>query len=131
MLMKIMKNECYWCGIDLDKDGVITHLDHYIPSFMRSYLPGRLNVFETCSTCNLSKNRNFWLKTDDGVRKYKKYKQFIKFNDKGKVKEVVISHVYSYRDQHNVKLRINESGEFGEDAALYLKKLKGLDRKEE
>jgi hypothetical protein len=65
------------------------------------------------------------------VRKYKKYKQFIKFNDKGKVKEVVISHVYSYRDQHNVKLRINESGEFGEDAALYLKKLKGLDRKEE
>ncbi|WP_101845490.1 HNH endonuclease domain-containing protein [Halobacillus sp. Marseille-P3879] len=55
VLVQYFEKTCFYCGKELHKSSIQTHVDHFIPwSFVQS---GQLwNLVLTCSKCNTSKN---------------------------------------------------------------------------
>ena len=102
------KNKCYWCG----KEIKISHRDHIIPKIV-STNRSKYNFKDICQKCNLSKNKNIWIKDDDGkIIIFNKPKQFISVEETKTSKKVVIKTVYTYKKPYQ-RIRKKEYSKFG------------------
>lgn len=85
-------NICYWC--DRKIEGRV-HIDHIIPKIIGKN--NEENLIISCAGCNLSKNKNIWIKTTSGVEKYSKPKKFVFKTETETSKKVIVSTVYTLK----------------------------------
>lgn len=83
---------CYWC--DKEIEGKV-HIDHIIPKVIGKN--NQDNLIISCAGCNLSKNKNIWIKTKNGVEKYNKPKKFVYKTETETSKKVIVSTVYTIK----------------------------------